>query len=180
LPRKGFSVTDPRELRPVELVADDGTSIGSSTVATAHTRPGQLHRAFSVVLFDHSGRMLLQQRAAAKIRFPLAWANSCCGHPEPGETAVAAASTRLVEELGLADVALTEVGVYVYSAEDPASGLIEREYDHVLIGYVDPQVPLAPDPGEVATTVWTADLQTLAGPYAPWLPGVLKVAQSPS
>jgi len=34
---------------------------------------GLLHRAFSVFLFDDSGRLLLQQRAASKITFPNVW-----------------------------------------------------------------------------------------------------------
>ena len=31
---------------------------------------GMLHRAFSVFLFNHEGRLLLQQRASTKITFP--------------------------------------------------------------------------------------------------------------
>jgi isopentenyl-diphosphate delta-isomerase len=35
---------------------------------------GQLHRAFSVFLFNSRGELLLQQRAASKITFPSEWA----------------------------------------------------------------------------------------------------------
>lgn len=42
---------------------------------------GLLHRAFSVFLFNSSGRLLLQQRAAEKITFPSHWTNTCCSHP---------------------------------------------------------------------------------------------------
>src|ERR1700704_5478512 len=101
----------PREAHLVELVDADGTAIGSVTVGEAHQAPGQRHRAFSVFLRDSSGRVLLQQRAAGKTRFPLRWANTCCGHPWPGTTAVAAAGIRLTEELGFTDVPLVEVGV---------------------------------------------------------------------
>ncbi len=51
---------------------------------------------------DAAGRVLLQQRAAVKTRFPLRWANSCCGHPAPGEALAVAANRRLREELGIA------------------------------------------------------------------------------
>ena len=34
------------------------------------TPHGKLHRAFSVFLFDDRDRLLLQQRAAAKVTFP--------------------------------------------------------------------------------------------------------------
>ena len=44
-------------------------------------------------LRDADGRVLLQQRAAVKTRFPLRWANTCCGHPAPGDTALTRAFT---------------------------------------------------------------------------------------
>ena len=67
-----------RELELVELVDAAGTATGESTVEAAHTEPGQLHRAFSVLLVEPGGRTLLQRRAATKTRFPARWANSCC------------------------------------------------------------------------------------------------------
>ena len=81
-------MTHVREQHLVELV-DDGRARRSArrTVAAAHQPPGRLHRAFSVLLVDPDGRVLLQQRAAVKTRFPLRWANSCCGHPPPGRVA---------------------------------------------------------------------------------------------
>lgn len=70
-----------REEHLVELVDDAGRARGQTTVAAAHQPPGRLHRAFSVLLVDPDGQVLLQRRAAVKTRFPLRWANSCCGHP---------------------------------------------------------------------------------------------------
>ncbi|KAF5833135.1 NUDIX hydrolase domain-like protein [Dunaliella salina] len=46
---------------------------------------GQLHRAFSVFLFDESNRLLIQQRAKDKITFPSVWTNTCCSHPLAGQ-----------------------------------------------------------------------------------------------
>jgi isopentenyl-diphosphate delta-isomerase len=170
-----------REGHLVELVDDAGHPIGQSTVDAAHQAPGQLHRAFSVLLFDPSGRTLLQRRAAAKTRFPLRWANACCGHPAPGQPVTEAATRRLAEELGLDAGPLTEVGVYVYTAADPATGRVEVEYDHVLLGRLDPAVPLRPDPAEVAELRWvtpaelSVDLRVNRDEYAPWLDGALAV-----
>lgn len=171
-------MTTSRETHLVELVGADGTPTGAATVHDAHRAPGRLHRAFSVFLRDPSGRVLLQQRAAAKTRFPLRWANTCCGHPLPGETPSAAAARRLVEEIGVRDVSLTEVGVYSYYAEDPATGRVEYEYDHVLLGEVPTDAHLLVDPDEVAEVRWTSVEELHAGlredlrSYAPWLPGV--------
>src|SRR5262245_49802763 len=58
----GGLVTRERDL--VELVDTSGGAVGTTTVAEAHAAPGQLHRAFSVLLFDPDGRTLLQQRAS--------------------------------------------------------------------------------------------------------------------
>ncbi|GAA0391101.1 MULTISPECIES: isopentenyl-diphosphate Delta-isomerase [Micromonospora] len=175
-----------RESHLVELVDETGQPVGSTTVATAHQPPGRLHRAFSVLLVAPDGRVLLQRRAAIKTRFPLRWANSCCGHPQPGESLSVAANRRLDEELGVGPVPLTEVGVHIYRAEDPATGRIEVEYDHVLRGEFRPDAPLHPEPSEVAELRW-ADPVTLAteliedpDSYAPWLGGVLDRLLHPS
>ena len=168
-----------RESHFVELVDGRGAAIGSATVDEAHRAPGRLHRAFSVFLRDPaSGRVLLQRRAAVKTRFPLRWANSCCGHPLPGEDVAVAARRRLVEELGVPEVPLAEVGRYAYRAEDAGSGRVEHEYDHVLLGDLPAGALPAPDAAEVAEIRWVSVpslLTALAAdpaPYAPWLPGV--------
>ena len=167
-----------REAELVELVDEHGAVTGSATVLDAHEAPGLLHRAFSVFLRDPSGRVLLQQRSAAKTRFPLRWGNTCCGHPGPGEDLVTAAGTRLTEELGVTVGTFTEVGVYVYFAEDPVTGRVEREYDHVLLGDVPAGVEYRPDPSEVARLRWVAvddlhrEIGTAPDAYAPWLAGV--------
>ena len=166
----------------VELVASDGSAVGTSTVEAAHEPPGRLHRAFSVLLLDESGRLLLQRRAAVKTRFALRWANTCCGHPRPGEPVATAAARRLTEEMGVASVALSEVGVYVYRAADPDSGRVEHEYDHVLVGRLDAAAPFDYDPADVAAVEWVStgllrlDVELNPERYAPWLAGVLDVA----
>jgi isopentenyl-diphosphate delta-isomerase len=167
-----------REAHLVELVDSDGGPVGAATVDEAHRAPGQLHRAFSVFLRDPTGRVLLQQRAAIKTRFPLRWANTCCGHPLPGESPTAAAARRLVEEIGVDGVSLTEVGVYSYYAEDPSTGRVEYEYDHVLVADVPADPTLLVDSGEVVAVRWVSLEELSTGlsrdlrSYAPWLPGV--------
>jgi isopentenyl-diphosphate delta-isomerase len=173
-----------REAHWVELVDAAGHPTGKSTVEDAHRAPGQLHRAFSVLLLDRDGRVLLQRRSAAKTRFPLRWANACCGHPAPGQSVVDAASRRLAEELGLRSIALTPVGVYVYRAPDPISQLVEHEYDHVLVGHLPTDPAVRPDPAEVAALRWADpvrlrdELVAAAWSYAPWLAGVMSVWES--
>ena len=166
----------------MELVDSDGAVTGSCTVAEAHTAPGRLHRAFSVMLLDDLGRVLVQQRAAVKTRFALRWANACCGHPAPGQAVLAAAAQRLIEEIGVREVRLHQAGVHPYRAEDPQTGRVEHEYDHVLVGQVPVDTSLRLDPADVAGVRWMtpdllrADLADHPDRYAPWLRGVLAVA----
>lgn len=168
-----------REAQLVELVDPTGFACGEATVADAHTAPGLLHRAFSVVLTDGAGHLLLQRRAAAKTRFALRWANACCGHPTPGTPVADSATARVREELGVAVGPLKELGAFIYRAVDEASGRVEHEYDHVLVGVVSRQVPISPDPAEVDSVAWVTVAQSRIGlsstpdAYAPWLPGVL-------
>jgi isopentenyl-diphosphate delta-isomerase len=172
-----------REAHLVELVDADGTPRGAATVADAHQPPGDLHRAFSVVLTDPKGRLLLQRRATVKTRFAGRWANACCGHPAPGVTPANAATVRLREELGLdtdaSPIELRDVGVYVYQASDSASGRVEHEYDHVLVGALPPGATFDPDPTEVDELRWVSfnglcdEIAKAPDAYAPWLSGVV-------
>ncbi len=63
-------------LKDLCIVVDDADRIqGPANKYDSHQfnkeQPrGRLHRAFSVFLFDASGRLLLQQRASSKITFP--------------------------------------------------------------------------------------------------------------
>ncbi|MFJ5557455.1 isopentenyl-diphosphate Delta-isomerase [Streptomyces sp. NPDC093250] len=136
----------------LELVDEDGVTIGTAEKLAAHQPPGQLHRAFSVFLFDARGRLLVQQRALGKYHSPGVWSNTCCGHPYPGEAPFAAAARRTFEELGVSPSLLAEAGTVRYNHPDPASGLVEQEFNHLFVGMV--QAPVRPDPEEVASTAF--------------------------
>jgi isopentenyl-diphosphate Delta-isomerase len=136
----------------LELVDEDGVTIGTAEKLAAHQPPGRLHRAFSVFLFDERGRLLLQQRALGKYHSPGVWSNTCCGHPYPGEAPFAAAARRTFEELGVSPSLLAEAGTVRYNHPDPASGLVEQEYNHLFVGLV--QAAPRPDSEEVAETVF--------------------------
>lgn len=176
---QGTDLATGREQHLVELVDDQGRPTGGASVAAAHTAPGRLHRAFSIVLLDGDDRHLLQQRAEHKTRFALRWANACCGHPAPGQPLLDAAKQRLSEELGLTGVELREAGVHLYRAADPATDRVEYEYDHVLVGRVDSSIAPDPDPAEVRALRWIgatdleADLDATPERYSPWLAGVV-------
>ncbi|WP_405859387.1 isopentenyl-diphosphate Delta-isomerase [Streptomyces sp. NBC_00090] len=163
----------------LELVDEDGTTIGTAEKLAAHQAPGQLHRAFSVFLFDESGRLLLQRRALGKYHSPGVWSNTCCGHPYPGEAPFAAAARRTFEELGVSPTLLAEAGTVRYNHPDPASGLVEQEFNHLFVGLV--QAEPRPDPEEIEDTAFvTADElaeRHAAAPFSAWFMTVLDAAR---
>lgn len=134
----------------VVLVDSGDATLGVAPKFEAH-RLGQLHRAVSVVLFDDAGRLLLQRRAEAKYHSAGLWSNTCCGHPRPGESVGDAACRRLGDELGIWGCGLTRVADFLYFAELDG-GLVEHEFDHVLVGRWNGSA--TPNPAEVAETRW--------------------------
>jgi isopentenyl-diphosphate delta-isomerase len=171
----GTGVAEPILL---ELVDENGVTIGTAEKLSAHLAPGRLHRAFSVFLFDDGGRLLLQRRALGKYHSPGVWSNTCCGHPYPGERPAAAAARRTTEELGITAEAMREAGTVRYNHPDPASGLVEQEYNHLFVGLV--RESLRPDPEEIGETVFAdpAELARLraTGPFSAWFQTVLDAA----
>jgi isopentenyl-diphosphate delta-isomerase len=153
----------------VILVDDVDQEIGVREKMAAHQR-GELHRAFSVFVFNARGEMLLQKRAPLKYHSGGLWTNTCCSHPRPGEPTAEAAHRRLGEEMGFG-CPLEGAFSFIYRAEFE-DGLIEHELDHVFIGQFNGQP--TPDPAEVDDWRWI-DLPTLredvrAHPdrYTPW------------
>jgi isopentenyl-diphosphate delta-isomerase len=149
----GASQTSATETRPdsdrVILVDANDRPIGEQDKQAAH-REGRLHRAVSVFLVNRTGHWLLQRRAPAKYHSGGLWSNTCCGHPRPGETTLAAAQRRLREELGI-DAALRPVMQFQYRAE-LSNGLIEHELDHVFTGRFDGEP--VPNLDEVVACAW--------------------------
>ncbi|MFI9586309.1 isopentenyl-diphosphate Delta-isomerase [Streptomyces sp. NPDC052236] len=163
----------------LELVDEHGNTIGTAEKLSAHQAPGQLHRAFSVFLFDERGRLLLQRRASAKYHSPGVWSNTCCGHPYPGEAPFAAAARRTHEELGISPTLLAEAGTVRYNHPDPDSGLVEQEYNHLYVGLV--QTEPRPDPQEVGETAFVTPEELAErhreGPFSAWFMTVLDAAR---
>jgi isopentenyl-diphosphate delta-isomerase len=165
----------------VELLDDGGRPSGAMGKAAAHEPPGRLHRGFSVILFDETGRVLLQRRADSKYHFAGRWSNACCSHPPAGADVAIAARKRLLLELRI-EAALEVVGSFRYVAVDEASMLVEREDDVVLVGYVLSDVVVEPNRDEVSATRFVgireleSQLASSAVEFTPWLAEALQCA----
>jgi isopentenyl-diphosphate Delta-isomerase len=134
---------------PLILVDESNRATGSDGKTAVH-RQGLLHRAFSIFLVDARGRLVLQQRSRQKYHSGGLWANSCCGHPRPGERTITAARRRLGEELGVAAPLLFGFFARYQAALD--NGMHENELVYVYFGRLasEPQ----PDPAEVADVAY--------------------------
>jgi isopentenyl-diphosphate delta-isomerase len=162
----------PRSDLDDELIVVDARNraIGRAGKREAHEE-GLLHRAFSICLVDRAGQMLLQQRHPAKYHSGGLWANSCCGHPRPGERTLPAARRRLFEELG-AKAPLHFGFTTHYRATFP-NGLSENEIVAVYFGLTPPTLSLNPREVSAVTAMslraLRADIRRRPGIYAIWL-----------
>ncbi|MEM1405605.1 MAG: isopentenyl-diphosphate Delta-isomerase [Bacteroidota bacterium] len=120
----------------VVLVDEQDEVLGTMEKLEAHKK-GVLHRAFSVMVFNSQGELMLQKRAASKYHSGGLWTNTCCSHPRLNETTEVAAKRRLQEEMGI-DVSPTFKYKFIYRAELDQN-LIEYEYDHVFTAVYDGQ-----------------------------------------
>jgi isopentenyl-diphosphate delta-isomerase len=128
------------------ILVDESNRATGSGGKTAIHRAGLLHRAFSIFVVDDRGRILLQRRNPKKYHSGGLWANSCCGHPRPGERTVTAARRRLNEELGVtSDLTF---GFFSRYRTQLDNGMHENEFVYVYFGPLvsSPQ----PDPAEVS------------------------------
>ncbi|GMY13928.1 isopentenyl-diphosphate Delta-isomerase I [Fagus crenata] len=148
------------------LVDENDRVVGHDTKYNCHLwekveSGNMLHRAFSVFLFNSKYELLLQQRSATKVTFPLVWTNTCCSHPlfrdseliEENVLGVRnAAQRKLLDELGIPaeDVPVDQffpLGRILYKA--PSDGKWgEHELDYLL--FIVRDVNVNPNPDEAA------------------------------
>jgi isopentenyl-diphosphate delta-isomerase len=87
-----------------------------------------------------------------------------------------------VEEELRVRCSLVEVGVFRYEADDPHTGLVEHEVDHVFVGALD-RAPV-PNPLEVGDLALLSLLdvgqwmEESPHSFTPWSEQVLRVAQT--
>src|SRR5271154_1524778 len=132
------------------LVDEADRSVGTLSKSLCHEGRGVLHRAFSLLIFNAQGELLIQQRAASKRLWPNFWSNSCCSHPRANETLEAATQRRLLEELGVSCV-LRFLYKFQYQAQFDATGA-ENELCSVFIGRSNG--PITVDSTEIQDWRW--------------------------
>ncbi|WP_231424333.1 MULTISPECIES: isopentenyl-diphosphate Delta-isomerase [Pedobacter] len=136
----------------------------------AHQK-GELHRAFSIFIFNDNQELLLQQRAQNKYHSGGLWTNSCCSHPREGESNLNAAERRLHEEMGMA-CELSYAFNFLYKVEFE-DGLIEHELDHVFFGKSNEQPVINADEvmdfRYISLNLLKKDIEANPNNYTIWL-----------
>jgi isopentenyl-diphosphate delta-isomerase len=153
------------------LVDEADREVGYMSKALCHEGRGVLHRAFSLLIFNDRGELLLQRRSTAKRLWPHYWSNSCCSHPRRSESMEEATRRRLYEELGL-ECPLHFLFKFQYQAQFDNTGS-EHELCSVFIGRSSGGVRI--DHNEIADWRWVtpealeAEMRgTGAQTFTPW------------
>ena len=125
----------------VMSVTEAGEPVGQVDRIEAHAGDGILHQAFETFLVTGEGddaALLLCRRSGLKRLWGNVLADSCAGHPLPGEDLMRAAQRRLGEETGLdgSDAPLRQLGHIVYR-EHHGDGRCECEWCGVFAARVD-------------------------------------------
>lgn len=136
-------------MEKIALVSADDIITGFAPKMLVHQQ-GLLHRAFSIVIFNDNGEMLIQKRASSKYHSGGLWTNACCSHLIEGENFEQYMHNRLQHEMGF-DCKLNFLFKFHYKAMFE-NNLCENEIDHVYTGQWN-GTPL-PDPSEAEDFCW--------------------------
>lgn len=161
------------QVERVVLCDERGRAVGTALKSVVHTAQTPLHLAFSCYLFDRDGRILVTRRAFDKRTWPGVRTNSCCGHPLPGESMVAAIRRRLLDELGVVpDSVDLLLPAFQYQAT-MTNEMKENELCPVYRAVVGASY-VTPNPAEVSEAWWQAwpafahGPVAVADPLSPW------------
>ena len=108
---------------------------------------GLLHRSAHLLVFDGSGRVLLQKRSMVKDRFPGRWDSSVSGHVDSGESYDQCIVREAMEEIGIR-LAATPERLFKVDACDET----DQEFSWVYRTYSEG--PFAPNEEEISEIRW--------------------------
>ena len=155
------------------LVDSDDKPIGTEEKVKCHLPNGKLHRAFTILLFNKEGKLLLTQRSMDKMLWPGDWDGTVASHPRQSETYVSSAERRLPEELGIS-CKLDYLFKFEYHVPYKDVGS-ENEVCGTLIGIVDDPAKIKLVKEEISNIKWDTlddllnDIKKSPQIYCPWM-----------
>ena len=157
----------------VILVDKNDNPIGTKEKVKCHLPDGKLHRAFTALLFDKDGKLLLTRRAKEKMLWPGDWDGTFASHPRESETYVSSGERRMPEELGI-EGKLDYLYKFEYHVPYKDVGS-ENEICGTLIGIIDKTSEPKEIEGEIDEIKWISakellsELKTNPQIYCPWM-----------
>jgi isopentenyl-diphosphate delta-isomerase len=145
----------------VIAVDTDDSRTGLVNRLDAHTGEGIRHRAFTCLVFDGDGHILLGQRSPEKRLWDTHWDGTVASHPVAGQSQLDATRERLDDELGITPDQYSDLRVtdkFEYKRYYENAGL-EWEVCSVLKVTLE-DTSLDPDEAEIAGLLW-ADYEHL-------------------
>ena len=157
----------------VILVDENDNPIGTEEKVKCHLPNGKLHRAFTALLFDKNGRLVLTRRAKGKMLWPEDWDGTFASHPRESETYVSSGERRMPEELGI-EGKLDYLHKFEYHVPYKNVGS-ENEICGTLIGIIDEDTELKEIEGEIDEIKWMSaerlisEIKINPKIYCPWM-----------
>ena len=155
------------------LVDEKDNPIGTEEKVKCHLPNGILHRAFTALLFDKNGKLVLTRRAKEKMLWPNDWDGTVASHPRESETYVSSGERRMPEELGI-QCSLDYMFKFEYHVPYKDIGS-ENEICGTLIGIVDDSIKFSQIAGEIDEIKWISaeelhsELEKNPKIYCPWM-----------
>lgn len=135
----------------IDIVDKNGLPTGETALKSVIHTKGYLHNTAHIWFYTDAGDILLAQRAASKLIYPLLWDVSVAGHIDAGESIETGAIREIKEEIGLKikSTDLEKIGVFECFQSYP-NGIKDNEFHNTYIVPLDlPIVSLIPQEEEV-------------------------------
>ena len=155
------------------LVDNNDNPIGKEEKVKCHLPNGILHRAFTALIFDMEGRLVLTKRANEKMLWPGDWDGTVASHPRESETYVSSGERRMPEELGI-NCNLDYLFKFEYHVPYKDIGS-ENEICGTLIGVIDDSSTCKKIDGEIdeikliSPSELLIELNEKPEIYCPWM-----------
>ena len=157
----------------VILVDQDDNTIGKEDKVKCHLPNGKLHRAFTALIFNGDGKLLLTKRSESKMLWPNDWDGTVASHPKESETYMSSAERRMPEEIGIA-CKMNYVNKFEYHVPYKDIGS-ENEICGTLIGTIDSFDQSSMIKDEISEIKWINpdelknELEQNRDVYCPWM-----------
>ncbi|MGY5141720.1 MAG: isopentenyl-diphosphate Delta-isomerase [Nitrosopumilus sp.] len=157
----------------VILVDSNDKPVGREEKVKCHLPNGKLHRAFTALIFDNDGNLMLTKRAKEKMLWPGDWDGTFASHPRESETYVSSAERRMPEELGI-ESKVDYLNKFEYHVPYKDIGS-ENEVCGTLMGIIEHTTEVKKIEGEIDEIKWISskklqeEMKNAPEIFCPWM-----------